>query len=346
MLKINLVLLLLIVTETAFAQIPTGYYTPAKDLLGDNLKVALHDIIKDHKEFRYSSSSTDTWDILKQSDKDTINPENVILIYSGWTMNAALEFNNEKGWNREHVWAKSHGGFDTDPGPGTDAHHLRPSDISVNAARGNKDFDDGGSLYVDADGATTCRTDNDSWQARDEVKGDIARMLFYMAVRYEGTNGELDLELVDQVNTSSLTSSGKGYHGKLSTLLEWHKADPVDSFEMNRNNVIYSFQENRNPFIDHPEFVSKIWETSTSANIVNRTELNIYPNPAKGFINVELPDNLEAAGIIFSITGNIVAEFSGSGHFQVKTASIDPGLYNIRIVSNNKVYLSKIIIQD
>ncbi len=346
MLKINLILLLFLLAGSLFAQIPVDYYTPAEGLSGDNLKAALHDIIKDHKEFPYSSSSTDTWDILKESDKDTINPENVILIYSGWNMNAALEFNSGKGWNREHVWAKSHGGFNTNPGPGTDVHHLRPSDISVNAARGNKDFDDGGSIYIDADGATTCLTDNDSWEARNEVKGDIARMLFYMAVRYEGENGEPDLELVDQVNTSSLTTSGKGYHGKLSTLLEWHKADPVDRFEIARNNIIYSFQENRNPFIDHPEFVDKIWGTNTSTNILNGRELRFYPNPAKGFINVELPDNSEAAGIIFSITGNIVAEFSGSGHFQVKTVSIDPGLYSIRIVSNNKVYLSKIVIQE
>ncbi len=346
MLKIDLVLLFVFVALTTLAQIPTDYYSSSDGLSGDNLKVALHNIIKDHKEFSYSSSSTDTWDILKQTDKDTINPDNVILIYSGWGINAAQEFNNEKGWNREHVWAKSHGGFSTSPGPGTDVHHLRPSDISVNAARGNKDFDNGGNIYVDADGTTECRTDNDSWEARSAVKGDVARMLFYMAVRYEGENGEPDLELVDQVNTANLTTSGKGYHGKLSTLLEWHKADPVDSFEINRNNVIYSFQGNRNPFIDHPEFVDKIWGTKTTTNILTQNVLNVYPNPAKGFINVELPDNIEGIGTIYSMMGNTVKEFTGSGHFKVKTSSIDPGCYGIRIVSNNKIYLSKIIIQD
>lgn len=346
MLKINLVLLLLLVAVTTFAQIPANYYALSEGLSGDNLKAALHNIIKEHKEFPYSNSSTDTWDILKQTDKDTVNSDNVILIYSGWGINAAQEFNNEKGWNREHVWAKSHGGFNTSPGTGTDVHHLRPSDISVNAERGNKDFDNGGNIYVDADGTTECRTDNDSWEARSVVKGDVARMLFYMAVRYEGENGELDLELVDQVNTAALTTSGKGYHGKLSTLLEWHKADPVDSFEIKRNNIIYSFQENRNPFIDHPEFVDKIWGTNTSTSIVHLNALKVYPNPAKGFINVELPENLKGTGIIYSMTGNTVVEFTGIGHFQVKTSSINPGFYNIRIVSNNKVYLSKIIIQD
>ena len=67
------------------------------------------------------------------------------------------------------------------------------------------------------------------------------------------------MELVDEVNTYDLNTTGKGYHGKLSTLLEWHKQDPVDSFEINRNNVIYTYQLNRNPFIDHPEYVDLIW---------------------------------------------------------------------------------------
>ncbi len=80
-------------------------------------------------------------------------------------------------------------------------------------------------------------------------------MLFYMAVRYEGTDSYPDLELNDQVNNGSAP-----YHGKLSVLLEWHEADPVDDFERHRNEVIYSqFQHNRNPFIDHPEWVAEIW---------------------------------------------------------------------------------------
>jgi hypothetical protein len=81
-----------------------------------------------------------------------------------------------------------------------------------------------------------------------------------MATRYEGEDGEPDLELVDAVNTFNRNEPGKGYFGKLSTLLDWHISDPVDSFEMNRNHIIYSYQKNRNPFIDHPEFVAKIWK--------------------------------------------------------------------------------------
>ena len=243
----------------SLAQIPAGYYDSAINLTGKKLKKALHIIIRNNEVIPFTSKKTDSWDILKKTDKDALNPGNVILFYSGWRVNGAQEFNNGKGWNREHVWALSHGKFDTDMIPGLDLHNIKPADISVNSARGNKDFDDGGKIYIDDDSPTQCRTDNDSWEPADNVKGDVARILFYMATRYEGENGEPDLELADNVNTHKINQPGKGFHGKLSTLCQWHNADPVDDFERNRNNIIYSVQKNRNPFIDHPEFVQKIW---------------------------------------------------------------------------------------
>jgi endonuclease I len=89
------------------------------------------------------------------------------------------------------------------------------------------------------------------------VKGDVARMLFYMAVRYEGEDEEPDLELVDAVESDN---SKKPEHACLSTLQQWHASDPVDSNESRRNDLIYrKYQKNRNPFIDHPEFVAMIW---------------------------------------------------------------------------------------
>ena len=270
------------------AQIPDGYYDSAIGLSEEKLKSALHEIIKGHTEFPYTSKETDTWDILKESDKDSKNPENVILFYTGRSVNAAQEYNNKQGWNREHVWSKSHGKFDTSPGIGTDIHHLKPSDISVNSARGNKDFDVGGSFYIDGDDVTECKSDADSWEPRDAVKGDVARILFYMATRNEGENGEPDLELVDDVNTYDLNEPGKGYFGKLSTLLDWHLSDPVDSFEINRNYIIYSYQKNRNPFIDHPEFVEKIWKTEDLRISNVATGKNASGNGTKYFVVLAL----------------------------------------------------------
>lgn len=242
-----------------FAQVPSGYYNAASGLTGTQLKAALHNIIDDHSEYPYSSSNTDVWDILKESDKDPNNPNNVILFYTGWSVDADQEYNGGSGWNREHVWAKSRGNFGTSQGAGTDAHHLRPTDISVNSARNNRWFDEADFEYIDGDGATGCFTSSAEWiwEPRPEVKGDVARMLFYMVVRYEGDAGEIDLELVDYIPADDDTQDP--IHAKLSTLLDWHNADPVDAFEINRNDVVFSFQGNRNPFIDNPSWACDIW---------------------------------------------------------------------------------------
>lgn len=327
-----------------FAQAPQGYYSSANGLTGEDLKTALHNIIKDHTEFPYTSSATDVWDILKETDKDTTNSENVMLLYSGWTLNAALEYDNGNGWSREHVWAKSHGDFGTTKGAGTDAHHLRPADVSVNSARNNKDFDNGGDYYIDGNGATLCRSDADSWEARDEVKGDVARMLFYMAVRYEGENGEPDLELVDAVNTVDLNEEGKGYHGKLSTLLEWHKNDPVDSFEIRRNNVIYSFQHNRNPFIDHPEFVELIWSVITRMESTKDVGIKLYPNPSKHYVNIELLNGTKAKATIFDLDGSVIKSFEMNENYQLSTTEMKSGFYIIQLATDNHTASYKLFI--
>ena len=95
----------------------------------------------------------------------------------------------------------------------------------------------------------------DTFEPPDVAKGDVARAMFYMDVRYAGdTDGEPDLQLVDEVNTSGTQL------GKLSTLIHWHFQDPPDDFERQRNNLIYTnWQGNRNPFVDHPEWVLKVW---------------------------------------------------------------------------------------
>jgi endonuclease I len=230
----------------SYAQ-PTGYYNGTEGLNGDDLKTALNDIIDDHVQFSYFASKT----IFKFSDVDPENPDNVVQVYTGFS-----HANNDWGTsglqlNREHVWAKSHGNFaDVMPMYG-DVHNLKPAAASVNQDRSNKDFGNGG---IQHDVATGCYFTDSTWEARDEVKGDIARIIFYMDTRYEGNNGESNLTVVDYVNTYPLPE-----HGRLSTLLEWNEMDPPDEFERNRNNVIFSWQKNRNPFIDNPEYANLIW---------------------------------------------------------------------------------------
>ncbi|PFL01231.1 ribonuclease [Priestia megaterium] len=225
------------------------YYRTAAGKTGNTLKTELHNIIDHHTELSYSA----VWEALKKTDEDPANVNNVILLYTGRSQVKSTNGGGVDDWNREHVWAKSHGDFGTAMGPGTDLHHLRPTDVSVNSTRGNLDFDNGGTEHSEALGNYF---DSDSWEPRDEVKGDVARMLFYMAVRYEGdVSDEPDLELNNTVNNGTAP-----YHGKLSVLLQWNAQDPVDDRERRRNDIIYSdYQHNRNPFIDHPEWVNEIW---------------------------------------------------------------------------------------
>ncbi|MFJ3964645.1 endonuclease I family protein [Streptomyces sp. NPDC090036] len=224
------------------------YYAGAQGKTGPALKSALHDIIKTQSKVTYDG----VWNALKVTDQDPANASNVILLYSGRSQSKATNGGGSNDWNREHVWAKSHGDFGTATGPGTDLHHLRPEDVTVNSTRGNKDFDKGGSPVGEAPGSLT---DGDSFEPRDAVKGDVARMLLYMAVRYDGGDGFANLELNDQVNNGSAPA-----HGRISLLKQWNQMDPPDAFEQRRNQVIFDvYQHNRNPFIDHPEWVNSIW---------------------------------------------------------------------------------------
>ncbi|GGY78270.1 endonuclease I family protein [Streptomyces rochei] len=224
------------------------YYKDAIGKTGESLKSSLHTIISDQTKLSYSA----VWDALKVTDQDPADSGNVILLYSGISRSKSLNGGDTGDWNREHVWAKSHGDFGTATGPGTDIHHLRPEDVRVNSVRGNKDFDNGGSGFTDSGGSLT---DSDSFEPRDAVKGDVARMIFYMAVRYEGGDGWADLEVNGSVDNGS-----SPYIGKLDVLKQWNDEDPPDAFEERRNQVIYdTYQHNRNPFVDHPEWVEAIW---------------------------------------------------------------------------------------
>ncbi|GAA1619584.1 hypothetical protein GCM10009744_02820 [Kribbella alba] len=227
---------------------PGDYYANAAGKTGAALKSALHTIISSQTKLTYDQ----VWNALKDTDQDPANANNVILLYSGRSQSKTTNGGGVNDWNREHVWAKSHGDFGTATGPGTDVHHLRPEDVSVNASRGNLDFDNGGTAVTECPG---CTADGDSFAPRAAVRGDVARMIFYMAVRYEGGDGFADLEPNNSVNNGSAP-----YIGKLSVLKAWSAADPPDAFEKRRNQVIYdTWQHNRNPFIDHPEWVASIW---------------------------------------------------------------------------------------
>ncbi|KGN34090.1 ribonuclease [Knoellia sinensis KCTC 19936] len=236
-------------TPTPTSSNPTDtYYAGALGKSGSALRSALHGIISDQSVLTYDQ----VWTALKDTDQDPNNAANVIEIYSGRSIAKSNNGGGVDQWNREHVWPQSHGSFGTTPGPGTDVHHLRPEDVTVNSERGNLDFDNGGSAVNQC---SDCWRDGDSFEPRDSVKGDVARMILYMAIRYEGGDGFANLE------PNNVTGNGSTpYVGRLTTLKAWSAGDPPDAFEKRRNDRIHSqWQGNRNPFIDHPEWVTSIW---------------------------------------------------------------------------------------
>ncbi len=349
LLNVFIIVLLPVFSLNISAQIPDTYYNGTENLSGDELKTALYNIIKGHKTFPYTASDTDVWDILKKTDQDTVDTSRVILLYTGWTRDAAKEYDNENGWNREHVWAKSHGDFGTFEGPGTDVHALRPCDVSVNTARWNYDFAEGGEIYVDPDGTTECRRTSNSWEPRDEVKGDVARMIFYMATRYEGENGEPDLEIVDYVNSSP---NYQPLHGKLSDLYKWHLQDTVSDWERRRNDIIYyDFQGNRNPYIDHPEFVDKIWgNLVANEKISSRLKTSVYPNPFSSFIKIEIDNQYTGKEIIvnlYNINGKKVIELKSTAEIiEIPLEFLENGAYVLEIVYDKNIAQHKLVVKN
>jgi len=241
------------------------YYAGLDNLTGQALKDALHQRIKGQTVYPYfaDSLSLGVGELLCDLDADPAIPGNVILFYTGrsqpaqWADHgdrfdyAAYGIPQSDTWNREHLWAKSHGFSEMTDIAYTDVHHLRLADRSVNGSKGAKDFDWGGAPDPEAPDSYT---DYASWAPRDEVKGDLARALVDMDGRDSGDDTPYDLQLVERTGTEGPCL------GRLSTLLEWNELDPPDDRERARNEMVYQkYQHNRNPFIDHPEYVERIW---------------------------------------------------------------------------------------
>jgi endonuclease I len=238
---------------------PPHYYASAEGQSGADLRRALHLIVHNHAVIPYTSSTrTDTWDALWILDQDPANTNNVLGLYSRLS-EPKSSMGLTTGWDREHQWCNSYG-IDSKGPAYSDLHNLRAEDYNVNSARGNKYYDDSSPANPNyknpaSSEAPLASTDVYSWDPPDVVKGDIARALFYMTVRYTGdATNEPALRLTDD---TALITSATNFMGRYSTLLKWSFADPVDDAERRRNDLVYAYQANRNPFVDHPEWVSR-----------------------------------------------------------------------------------------
>lgn len=242
------------------------YYYSAKNLIGENLANQLHIIINDGFN---KVSYGDARYVLAYSDRDPENNnESVRGIYDSDVIATYWIGSGAGKWEREHVWPNSKLGVasvnNNTKNQASDLHNLRAI-TGINQTRSNRYFAAG------SGSATTVGTNG--FYPGDDHKGDVARILFYMEIMYDVLTLTNDIDLLED-QTNNYKPAG-AYAGILDLLIQWHKEDPVDEFERQRNEFIYSGeatnpdgkkitpQGNRNPFIDKPEYVHLIWEGKT-----------------------------------------------------------------------------------
>lgn len=233
------------------------------------LKKELNTLISKATKITYDDASS------ALAKTDSYDNTFVECIYTGQRLDPTNVGSTTGAWNREHVWAKTYGFGDKSYAAYSDINHLRVSEATINTSRSDSYFDNVSGSFSDDEFGN--KWTSYAFEPRDVVKGDIARMLFYMTVRYDDAN--LDLELTDDIqliDSSAKTLGGNAYLGRLSTLLKWAADDPVDSREISRNNGVYSIQGNRNPFIDHPEYAYYIFKDKCDS--LNLTYDNFYDN--------------------------------------------------------------------
>ncbi len=338
--------------------IPAGYYDTLEGLSGSALKQAVQDIIANPSVVRLHSYA-DIWDIIRTADQNPLNSNQVWCMYIESPM---AKIDQQVGssivgkWNREHIFCQSRGGFEVssnDSADGinfwnatsaatvvdgvSDAHHIRVENGQENSSRNNKN-------YGTANSATTYAGPTNS---QGSWRGDVARALFYMAVRFNGLN----VVAGDPSEYLPNTTTASGNIGDLATLLTWHQSDPRDDFEMNRNNYVYTWQMNRNPFIDHPSLVQYIfganygqqWFSSLSNQLFPMTHIVVYPNPASNFIKISGVEG-KAFAEIHTLTGQLIQSFAFESEMQVE-CTWNPGMYLITITNGTNTLTKKIIVQ-
>jgi endonuclease I len=247
---------------------PAGYY-PASLLTSGTLKSDLHNIIDGQTTRTYDQLRAD----LQVTDADPNDPTKIRVIYNNGvtitkkTVGSIPGWDGGTTWNREHSWPQNRGVDTTGEPDGTDMFHLFPSKMTDNSTRGDRN-------YAGTYGVTTRGiVGTDGYYPGDADAGLLARAEFYMDVRYNGTeSGTQDLQLVN-----GQPAAGGNTMGDLASLLAWHFAAPPDEFERKRNKIIYSsYQGNRNPFIDHPEYAWAVFAKDSNGNpIQNNSQITI-----------------------------------------------------------------------
>ena len=309
-----LIVLIISISPFIYGQsndIPTGYYDNAKDLSGYTLKTALHNIIDDHKVQSYSQ----LWTEMKTTDNDGVyEDDNTVLdMYSenpygpdpynySWGADQCGTYRTEGNcYNREHSFPKSW--FSKASPMLTDLFHIYPTDGKVNGQRSNWPFGEVASPTWTSENGSKLGPSSFSgysgtvFEPIDAFKGDFARSYFYMATRYQ--------DVIDGSKWKSVVLDGstdKVYvDWYLDMILKWHINDSVSQKEIYRNDAVYGIQKNRNPFIDHPEYVSSIWGGNASTVFTNLITVQVMPENSD---NVSISAAITDAEGISTVTLN------------------------------------------
>lgn len=348
--KKPLFLISLLVNSILFAQIPAYYSNVNLTLTGMALKAELSQKITNTHTTLLQYG--DVWSTLQQTDLDPTNSNNVLLIYGyddgdgDLTNDRTRNKNNYGGnigdWNREHVYAQSLATPNlttSSPNAGTDAHHLRSSDVQMNGDRGNREF---------ALGSGNAGNVGANWYPGEEWKGDVARMMMYMYLRYPTQC---------LPNNVGIGSSVAIDPSMIDLFLQWNAADTVSLYEKNRNNLLETIQGNRNPFIDNPYLATIIWsgtpaQDNWNMTVVNENVINnvftVYPIPTNnGMITLSFLKTEKVISIkLYNLSGQIVREESyptiSNQEFIIN--NLPKGLFFLTINTNQTTSTKKIIV--
>ncbi|QDP86414.1 T9SS type A sorting domain-containing protein [Chryseobacterium sp. SNU WT5] len=299
-----------------FSQAPPTYYSGTESLVGYQLKTKLHDIISSKPiTWNYSDLPifyNDT-DIDHHYDYDASNSIYLLDMYSNNPTGAsAYHYTGSQlistagqeglGYNREHIMPQST--FDSNYPMYSDLFFVIPTDARINQIRNNFPFGIGGAVnytvFSNGSRMSNNATPNSGYTGRvyephAEFKGDIARSLLYFAVRYEGKLNSFKFDngtsAANDRNPLDGTEEKSFEDWYVNMLLKWHNEDPVSPKEIERNNNVFAVQKNRNPFIDHPEWVDLIWNQTASSSVplaplnLSSTQISSY------FINLNWNDS-------------------------------------------------------
>ncbi|WP_290614021.1 endonuclease [Arsukibacterium sp. UBA3155] len=252
-----------------------AYYAEANGLTGYDLKTALHNIIKSHTAQGYSA----IWGFYNVYELDNYyeNDGSILDIYSekpsatdsyvyAASVNQCGSYNSEADcYNREHSFPRSWFGGAVEP-MNSDIHHIFATDGFVNAKRSSYPYGEVGSAsFVSTNGSKLGSAAAGSgysgvvFEPVDEFKGDVARAYFYIATRYQDQLASWQTNSTEANAALNGSTTQVFENWLLQRLKQWHQQDPVSQKERDRNDAAYQYQGNRNPFVDHPQFVTEIW---------------------------------------------------------------------------------------